>query len=163
MMSCDQLLNAQTHTHMHAHTLAHTQIHAQTHTCMHTLAHTHTHTCIHAHIHTHIHTPPPPPPHLKVQQSIGYCPQFDALLDRLTGREHLTLFARLRGIPEAHIKGVVDRQVERLDLSKHVDRCCGTYRYARIGGGGGEKVVSIATFLKGGSSPVNVVAGTREN
>jgi len=34
-----------------------------------------------------------------VQQSIGYCPQFDALFDDLTAREHLELYTRLRGIP----------------------------------------------------------------
>lgn len=36
---------------------------------------------------------------LKVQQSIGYCPQFDALFEDLTAREHLELYTRLRGIP----------------------------------------------------------------
>lgn len=36
---------------------------------------------------------------LRVQQSIGYCPQFDALFDDLTAREHLQLYTRLRGIP----------------------------------------------------------------
>lgn len=36
---------------------------------------------------------------LKVQQNIGYCPQFDALYDQLTAREHLQLYSRLRGIP----------------------------------------------------------------
>lgn len=36
---------------------------------------------------------------LRVQQSIGYCPQFDALFDDLTAREHLELYTRLRGIP----------------------------------------------------------------
>ena len=81
-----------------------------------------------------------PPTPFQVQQRIGYCPQFDALIDRLTGTEHLALFARLRGIPEAHIKEVVDRQVERLDLSKHATRLCGTYRYAA-----GAKVISMAT------------------
>ena len=34
-----------------------------------------------------------------VQQAIGYCPQFDSLYDELTGREHIQLYARLRGIP----------------------------------------------------------------
>ena len=29
---------------------------------------------------------------------IGYCPQFDSIIDVLTGREMLVLFARLRGI-----------------------------------------------------------------
>lgn len=36
---------------------------------------------------------------LRVQQSIGYCPQFDALFDDLTATEHLQLYTRLRGIP----------------------------------------------------------------
>ena len=35
----------------------------------------------------------------KVQQSVGYCPQFDSLYDELTPREHLQLYCRLRGIP----------------------------------------------------------------
>lgn len=35
---------------------------------------------------------------LQVQQSLGYCPQFDALFDELTAREHLQLYTRLRGI-----------------------------------------------------------------
>lgn len=34
-----------------------------------------------------------------MQQSIGYCPQFDALFDDLTAKEHLELYTRLRGIP----------------------------------------------------------------
>lgn len=32
---------------------------------------------------------------------MGYCPQSDAIFDLLTGREHLELFARLRGLPKA--------------------------------------------------------------
>uniref|UniRef100_A0A8C3MZ84 Uncharacterized protein n=1 Tax=Geospiza parvula TaxID=87175 RepID=A0A8C3MZ84_GEOPR len=39
----------------------------------------------------------------KVQQRIGYCPQFDALLEHMTGRETLSMYARLRGIPERYI------------------------------------------------------------
>ena len=35
----------------------------------------------------------------QVQRKIGYCPQFDALYDELTAREHLQLYSRLRGIP----------------------------------------------------------------
>ena len=45
---------------------------------------------------------------LQVQQSLGYCPQFDALFDELTAREHLQLYTRLRGIPwkdEARVRG----------------------------------------------------------
>ena len=42
----------------------------------------------------------------RVSQSIGYCPQFDALNDLLTGEEHLAFYARLRGVPEEDIKKV---------------------------------------------------------
>jgi ATP-binding cassette, subfamily A (ABC1), member 3 len=39
----------------------------------------------------------------KVQQQIGYCPQFDGVIGELTGRETLTLFSRLRGVHETEI------------------------------------------------------------
>lgn len=43
---------------------------------------------------------------LDVHQNMGYCPQFDAIDDLLTGREHLHLYARLRGVPESEISRV---------------------------------------------------------
>ncbi|KAI4888652.1 hypothetical protein NFI96_031433, partial [Prochilodus magdalenae] len=43
---------------------------------------------------------------LDVYQNMGYCPQFDAIDDLLTGREHLHLYARLRGVPESEISRV---------------------------------------------------------
>lgn len=42
----------------------------------------------------------------EVHQSMGYCPQFDAIDDLLTGREHLYLYARLRGVPAEEIERV---------------------------------------------------------
>lgn len=42
-----------------------------------------------------------------MRQRIGYCPQFDAILDLLTGREHLMFFARLRGVPESEVSKVL--------------------------------------------------------
>lgn len=41
-----------------------------------------------------------------VRRNIGYCPQFNALNDLLTGREHLTFYARLKGIAEPEIRKV---------------------------------------------------------
>lgn len=43
---------------------------------------------------------------LDVHQNMGYCPQFDAIDKLLTGREHLHLYARLRGVPESEISRV---------------------------------------------------------
>ena len=36
---------------------------------------------------------------LQVRRLIGYCPQHDALLDLLSCREHLQLFARIKAVP----------------------------------------------------------------
>ena len=41
-----------------------------------------------------------------VRQTIGYCPQFDALIEPLTGRQHLFLYCRLRGIPKKELEKV---------------------------------------------------------
>ena len=43
----------------------------------------------------------------QVQRKVGYCPQFDALYDELTAREHLQLYSRLRGIPPRHQHRVI--------------------------------------------------------
>lgn len=42
----------------------------------------------------------------RVHQLMGYCPQFDAINDLLTGREHLEFYARLRGVPEPYVAKV---------------------------------------------------------
>lgn len=42
----------------------------------------------------------------RVHQLMGYCPQFDAISDLLTGREHLELYARLRGVQEDSVAKV---------------------------------------------------------
>ena len=40
---------------------------------------------------------------------IGYCPQFDAIIDNLTGREMLTLFCRLRGITPQDVENECEK------------------------------------------------------
>lgn len=44
----------------------------------------------------------------RVHQLMGYCPQFDAINDLLTGKEHLEFYARLRGVPEAYVAKVLE-------------------------------------------------------
>jgi ABC-type Na+ transport system ATPase subunit NatA len=50
----------------------------------------------------------------------------------MTGRELLTMFARLRGVPEKQIKEVVETKITRLDLKKYADKRCGNYRSVAI-------------------------------
>ncbi|XP_039660213.1 ATP-binding cassette sub-family A member 2 isoform X1 [Perca fluviatilis] len=80
---------------------------------------------------------------LRVQQSIGYCPQFDALFDDLTAREHLELYTRLRGIPWKDQERVVKWALEKLELSKYADKPAGTYS------GGNKRKLSTAIALIG--------------
>ncbi|RWS30311.1 ATP-binding cassette sub-family A member 1-like protein [Leptotrombidium deliense] len=82
------------------------------------------------------------------QQKIGYCPQFDALLDKLTGRETLYLFGRLRGIPECKIKTLVAEITEMVDLIAHVNKKTEDYS------GGNRRKLSLGMALIGSPSLV---------
>lgn len=66
---------------------------------------------------------------LQVQQRIGYCPQFDAVLDHMTGRETLSMYARLRGIPEQYVFACVENVLRSLLLEPHADKLVRSYRY----------------------------------
>jgi len=63
----------------------------------------------------------------QVQRQIGYCPQFDGLLDQLTGRETLTLFSRLRGIKEYEIPSQINEISRLLYFDMHIDKLVGKY------------------------------------
>lgn len=58
----------------------------------------------------------------KANKLIGYCPQFDALLDDLTGRETLMIFCLLRGIPRGEIEIVYSKLSSDLGLLRHLDK-----------------------------------------
>ncbi|GIY36585.1 ATP-binding cassette sub-family A member 7 [Caerostris extrusa] len=58
----------------------------------------------------------------KFQSYLGYCPQFDALIDRLTGREMLELFAQLRGLTGPNLQERVDKMIKMTDLTKYADK-----------------------------------------
>ncbi|XP_056591567.1 phospholipid-transporting ATPase ABCA1 isoform X2 [Triplophysa dalaica] len=83
----------------------------------------------------------------KVHQLMGYCPQFDAISDLLTGREHLEFYARLRGVPEAHVAKVAQWGIQKLGLSQYADREAGGYS------GGNKRKLSTAISLIG-AAPV---------
>ncbi|CAG2240533.1 ABCA3 [Mytilus edulis] len=76
-----------------------------------------------------------------VQRNLGYCPQFDALIDQMTGRETLTMFARLRGVSESQVKNVVVDLLDIMMLRQYADKECGTYS------GGNKRKLSTAIAL----------------
>ncbi|XP_040358150.1 phospholipid-transporting ATPase ABCA3-like [Ixodes scapularis] len=63
----------------------------------------------------------------EVSKRIGYCPQHDALPEFLTGREVLTLYARIRGIPESHIPLVCTALAKLFYFHMHLDKTLRTY------------------------------------
>jgi len=79
----------------------------------------------------------------RVRQGVGYCPQFDALLDNMTGREHLRLFARTKGVPEQHIEMVAQKLIELVNLAEFADKISGSYS------GGNKRKLSLAIALVG--------------
>ncbi|XP_059046978.1 phospholipid-transporting ATPase ABCA3-like [Achroia grisella] len=57
-----------------------------------------------------------------VHRCIGYCPQFDALLDNLTARETLRIFCLLRGIPPRVGNARAIQLAKSLGFLKHFDK-----------------------------------------
>ncbi|XP_029874701.1 ATP-binding cassette sub-family A member 12 [Aquila chrysaetos chrysaetos] len=76
----------------------------------------------------------------------GYCPQEDALDDLLTVEEHMYYYARLHGIPEREIKGVVLQLLHRLNLMAYKDRVTSMCSY------GTNRKLSTALALIGNPS-----------
>uniref|UniRef100_A0A8D2N186 ATP binding cassette subfamily A member 12 n=1 Tax=Zonotrichia albicollis TaxID=44394 RepID=A0A8D2N186_ZONAL len=84
---------------------------------------------------------------LKAHWSLfGYCPQEDALDDLLTVEEHMYYYARLHGIPEGDIKGVVLQLLHRLNLMAYKDRVTSMCSY------GTNRKLSTALALIGNPS-----------
>uniref|UniRef100_A0A671MCW9 P-type phospholipid transporter n=1 Tax=Sinocyclocheilus anshuiensis TaxID=1608454 RepID=A0A671MCW9_9TELE len=79
----------------------------------------------------------------EVHQNMGYCPQFDAINDLLTGREHLEFYAILRGVPEKEVCEVAEWGIRKLGLVKYVDKKAGSYS------GGNMRKLSTAISLIG--------------
>ncbi|XP_064455094.1 retinal-specific phospholipid-transporting ATPase ABCA4-like [Ornithodoros turicata] len=79
----------------------------------------------------------------KWQENIGYCPQQKGLLGRLTGREALVLFARLRGVSNQHVPQLVKSLLRVLDLEQHADRRSSSYS------GGNRRKLSVGLALVG--------------
>ncbi|XP_033219403.1 phospholipid-transporting ATPase ABCA1-like isoform X2 [Belonocnema kinseyi] len=74
---------------------------------------------------------------------IGYCPQNSALIKSLNARDHLKLFACLRGVPKSQVSSEVEKWINRLKLNLCASQRSGTYS------GGTQRRLSIAIALIG--------------
>ncbi|XP_068612159.1 LOW QUALITY PROTEIN: phospholipid-transporting ATPase ABCA1-like [Brachionichthys hirsutus] len=78
-----------------------------------------------------------------VHQNLGYCPQFDAIDELLSGKEHLEFYARLRGVPENEVTMVAEWGIQKLGLIEYSNKSAGTYS------GGNKRKLSTAMALIG--------------
>lgn len=74
----------------------------------------------------------------KIRRRIGYCPQFDAILELLTVREHLELFGRIKGMKGANLQRVVRGKLTQLDLVDFENKTAGSLS------GGNKRKLSVA-------------------
>ncbi|KUF75756.1 ABC transporter A family member 1 [Phytophthora nicotianae] len=80
---------------------------------------------------------------VEVRRQIGYCPQFDALIDLLTVREHLELFAKIKGVQSSDLDFVVREKMEQLNLTAFEDKLAGSLS------GGNKRKLSVAIAMIG--------------
>ncbi len=78
-----------------------------------------------------------------VRRLLGYCPQFDALLELLTVREHLELYARIKGVREEKVNSVVIEKMTQMTLTQYENKKAGTLS------GGNKRKLSVAIALIG--------------
>lgn len=79
----------------------------------------------------------------EARKNIGYCPQFDALLEFLTPKEHLELYAAIKGIPKQLIQQLVCQKLAEMDLVNYQNVCSGTLS------GGNKRKLSVAIAMLG--------------
>ncbi|CAG7716861.1 unnamed protein product [Allacma fusca] len=79
----------------------------------------------------------------EVYRNLGYCPQFDALIEQLTGRETIRMFANEKGIQDSHIDRITNNLAESLMFTKHIDKKVWEYS------GGNRRKLSTAVAMLG--------------
>eukprot|EP00164_Ancoracysta_twista_P005178 GFYU01007075.1.p1 GENE.GFYU01007075.1~~GFYU01007075.1.p1 ORF type:complete len:370 (-),score=136.61 GFYU01007075.1:270-1232(-) len=77
----------------------------------------------------------------EVHKVMGYCPQFDSLWGELTGREHLEIYAEIKGIRSDRVQRVVTNVIDRMELTQYADMRSEQYS------GGNRRKLSVALAL----------------
>jgi ATP-binding cassette, subfamily A (ABC1), member 3 len=79
----------------------------------------------------------------KARKFIGYWPQFDALFNGLTVREHLEFYARIKGVIPSMRREVVRRKIKQMDLTEYENT------KASYLSGGNKRKLSVAMAMIG--------------
>eukprot|EP00923_Selenidium_pygospionis_P012148 GHVN01020655.1.p1 GENE.GHVN01020655.1~~GHVN01020655.1.p1 ORF type:complete len:1854 (-),score=254.09 GHVN01020655.1:1150-6147(-) len=81
--------------------------------------------------------------YVEFRRGVGYCPQFDALADYLTGMNHLYLFSRLNLVPDSAVPRLADKLGDILAISRYLSRETRSYS------GGNKRKLSISIAMMG--------------
>jgi len=79
----------------------------------------------------------------RARRLIGYCPQFDAIFDGLTVKEHLEFYADVKGVIQPLRAKLVQKQLQEMDLVEYKD-----VRAEKLSGGNKRKL-SVAMAMIG--------------
>ncbi|KAI4462946.1 atp-binding cassette transporter subfamily a abca [Holotrichia oblita] len=82
-----------------------------------------------------------------IHRCIGYCPQFDGLLDNLTVKETLIMYCLIRGIPLGNCSAAAIRLSQELQFTNHINK-----RINNLSGGNKRKVSAAIALI--GEPPV---------
>lgn len=79
----------------------------------------------------------------QAQRSVGYCPQFNALIDSMTGKETVEFYCDLRGLTPRDKQQSCGELLKVLDITPHMNKPCGIYS------GGNKRKLSVALAMVG--------------
>lgn len=82
-----------------------------------------------------------------IHRFIGYCPQFDGLLDNLTVKETLIMYCLIRGLPVLDCSAAAIRLSKELQFNKHIKK-----NISNLSGGSKRKVSAAISLI--GEPPV---------
>ena len=75
------------------------------------------------------------------RKQIGYCPQFDAIFNLMTVREHLEFYGRIKKIPRNLIEPLIKAQLKSMNLEAYEKKLAGTLS------GGNKRKLSVAMAM----------------
>lgn len=84
----------------------------------------------------------------EIRKSLGVCPQTNCLFGTLTVREHLELYAALKGVKTADIEDEVEQKIREVGLDTKADI------YSSALSGGMQRKLQCAMAFIGGSKVV---------
>jgi len=79
----------------------------------------------------------------EIRQRMGYCPQFDPLLDLMSAREHLYMYARFRGLNSKQAKERADAIIQHTGLTPYANNNSQGYS------GGNKRKLSLGIAIIG--------------